>query len=218
MAQLVYRGPFTKKAAFTNQDSHPLLLDLIMIKEFGSTYLEWEPETCWREVSLTFGTTVSEVNKNKVQAVRTCHVTDSPYEEWHIFEKVALGLSSLIPKFDTIQKVNPHICAATVESMGHIKSSKLSEEVHKYIAGVLLEDGVIYGPGPLKSCNEFIRRFVPTAKQAKVEKLVKENKTPTFDGTDDTDVQVAKSRSILDYVEFDSKRLLRQIEKVLRGK
>jgi hypothetical protein len=218
MVQRLYRGPFTKKAAFTNQDSHPLLLDLIMIKEFGSQYLEWEPETCWQEVKLTLGTTVSEVNKNKIQAVRSCHVTESPYEEWHIFEKIALGLNSLIPKFDVIQKINPHICAVTFESMGHIKSSELSEEVLKYVASVLLEDGVIFGPGPLKPCNEFIRKFVSSEKQARVEKLVKENKTPTFDGVDDTDVQVAKSRSILDYVEYDSKQLLQQLEKVLRDK
>ena len=217
MAQLVYRGPFTKKAAFTNQDSHPLLLDLIMIREFGSEYLGWEPETCWQEINLTFGTSISEVNKNKLQAVRSCHVTDTPYEEWHIFEKVSLALNSLIPKFDVVQKVNPHMCAVTFESMGHIKSSKMSEEVLKYVASSLLNDGVVFAPGPLEPCNENIRRFASSASQEKVRRLIKENRSPTFDGTEELDVQVAKSRSILDYVEYDSKRLLKQIEKVLRG-
>ena len=71
MSNLEYSGPFTKKAAFTNKLTHPLLLDLLLIKQFNTGYLEWEPETCWSEIESEFGVAVSEVNRHKVQAVKT---------------------------------------------------------------------------------------------------------------------------------------------------
>ena len=214
----IFQGPYSKKAAFAKVEAHPLLLDLILIKEFGTDYLEWEPETLWKEVELTFGTTISEVNKNRIQALRTCHVIDTPYEEWDIFEKVAIAFGGGVPKFDVIQKPSSHVCAATLEIMGHIKDRPIAEEVYRYIAALLLDEGFAYGPGPLKPCNEFLTEHVGLALQQKVKQALAKKQLPTFDGTRDEDVQIAKALSVQDFVKFDSKQLLQQINMVLKRK
>ena len=208
--QLNYLGPFSKKSAFSGKQSHPLLLDLLLLKEFGHEYLGWEPETCWQEIEKTFGTNVSEVNKNKIQAVKTCHITDRPYDAWNIFEKVALSLSGTIPIFSMIQKPTPHVCAAALETMAHIKKLKPSKEIYRYISAVLLDDGIAYGPGSLEPCNPLIREKVGGPLQDKIGRLVREGARPRFDGSDDQDIQLYKSLSIADYVHYDSKKLLEQ--------
>ena len=209
-------GPFTKKSAFTDRRSHPLLLDLIMIKEFGPHYLSWEPETCWEEVRRTFSVTVSELNKNKIQATRTCHVSDRPYSAWEIFEKVAVSFSGSIPKFDVIQKPTPHVCGAALDVMSQIKDKELSEEVVKYVAATLLDQGVCYGPGPLKACNKYLAPHVGPELQRRVAKAIASGARPDFDGTNEDDVQVFKVTMITDYIEYDSRNLLRQTEHIFR--
>ena len=114
-------GPEAPKHAFTNKSVHPLVLNLLLIKEFGPEYLGWEPETCWVEISRTWGSTVSEVNRSKIQAIRTCHTTSQPYERWEIFDLVCSGLIGTPPKFDLIQKPTPHRAAFALDVMAQIK-------------------------------------------------------------------------------------------------
>jgi len=213
----IYLGPYSKRAAFAKASTHPLLLDLILVKEFKGDYLVWEPETLWKEIELTFGTTISELNKNKVQALRSCHVVDTPYEEWNVFEKVAVSFSNSIPKFDVMQKPSPHSCATAIENMQHIREKKISEEIYRYVAAILQDEGHAYGPGPLKPCNQYLKSYVSKELQKKVAAALKKNTIPTFDGTREEDVQVAKAMSIEDFVEFDSRRLLKQMNLVLKG-
>jgi len=209
-------GPITPKQAFTNRQTHPLVLNLMLLKEFGSSYLGWEPETCWVEISKTWGTTISEINRNKIQAIRTCHVTDEPYERWEIFEKVAMGLLGLTPKFDLIQKPTPHRAAFALEVMSQVKDDvKPSSEVYKYIACCMLDSGVIYGPGVLEPCNEYVAEFVSSDKQAAVKKAVVMRKKPSFNGTNEDDVQLMKSNSVKDFMESTSRTLLLQLRKLL---
>jgi hypothetical protein len=216
MVEISYLGPFTKKGAFSGKESHPLLLDLLMIKEFGPDYLGWEADTCWQEILKTFGTNISETNKNKLQAVRTCHVSDRPYDAWNIFEKVAVAFSGATPLFGTLQKPSLHVCAAALETMSHIKDAKPSDEVYRYIAAIMLDDGVSFGPGILAPSNKYIEDRVGAALQKKVKKALEEGRLPKFDGSDVDDIQIYKSSSIADYVHYDSKKLLRQTGALFR--
>ena len=217
MTKVTYSGPFTPKAAFANKSSHPLLLDLILIKKIGPEYLEWEPETLWAEISKSFNTTIAEVNKAKIQAARTCHVTESPYETWNIFEKVTVAFSGGIPRFDLLQKRRPHMCSASLDVMKLLKDAKVSDEVYRYIAAVMLDDGMCYGVGPLLPCNKYLRKFIPQSLQNRVKALVEKGRSPSFDGTTNEDIQVFKTRSVEDYSAYDSQRLLSQINSVFKG-
>jgi hypothetical protein len=217
MAGIEYLGPFSKKTAFTSKDTHPLLLDLILIKDLGPMYLEWEPETIWSEVKSGFGTSVSEVNKTKIQALRTCHVIDLPYESWGVFEKVTISFNGAIPKFDTMQMPTPHMCALAVEVIKTIRDKTISPEVWKYITGVLLDHGFSYAPKPLQACNPHLLVYVDKPIQDAVKSAIEKKVEPTFDGGRPEDVQIAKAISVSDFVEFHNRKLLKQIEVVLKG-
>lgn len=216
MPQTYYIGPSTKWAAFTDRHSHPLLLDLMLLREFGTEYLGWEPITVWMEIDKTYGVVPSDINKAKIQAARTCHVTNSPYTEWNVFEKVALSLDGSLPRFDTIQKPSPSVCALGLDIMGAIRSDvPVSNEVYKYTAAVLLDDGVAYGPGPLEPANKYLQQVVDSDTANRVKLYVNRGDEPSFDGTNNLDIQIYKSRAITDYVDFHNKLLLKQIDRVL---
>lgn len=210
-----YQGPTSVGMAFTNKNSHPLVLNLILLKEFGKEYLGWEPETCWLEIKRTFGPSISEINRNKVQAIRTCYVSDQPYERWEVFEKVAMGLMGLTPRFDLIQKTTPHRASVALEIFGHVRSDKdISPEVYKYVAACMLDYGIIYGPGPLEPCNEHVLKYTTREQQGRVRERVMKGTTPLFDGRDMDDIQVMKSLSVKDFNTQISGMLLDQMKRL----
>jgi len=201
--------------AFTNKNTHPLILNLLLLKEFKKEYLAWEPETCWVEIGRTWGTTISEINRNKIQAIRTCHVSDQPYELWEVFEKVAMGLLGLPPRFDLIQKSTPHRASVALEIFGHIREDKdISKEVYKYVAACMLDYGMVYGPGPLEPCNQHTKSFASKGQQERVKVRVSKGATPKFDGTNPDDIQVMKSLSVKDFNTQISKMLLDQLKRL----
>tara|TARA_B100000131_G_scaffold166520_2_gene161001 strand:- start:1619 stop:2299 length:681 start_codon:yes stop_codon:yes gene_type:complete len=212
-------GPGTPRHAFTNKDSHPLVLNLLLVKEFGPDYLGWEPETCWVEIARTWKTTISEVNRNKIQAVRTCHTTDQPYERWEAFDLVASGLLGLPPKFDLIQKPTPHRAGLALDIMGQIKEGgKISSDVYKYVAACMMDYGMVYGTGPLEPCNEYLLDLLPEGSkkvQARVKVALDKNRKPKFDGNNEDDVHLMKSISVSDFLEGSSRILLIQLKRLL---
>ena len=102
--------------------------------------------------------------------------------------------------------------------MRNIREHKVTEEVYRYIAAIFLDAGFAFAPGKrLAPCNEYIVEYVEPALAGKVKKAVDKGVTPQFDGRNDIDVQIAKSRSVLDFVENDNRTLLKQIEVVIKG-
>ena len=209
-------GPVTPKQAFTNRETHPLILNLLLLKEFGSEYLGWEPESCWVEIGRSWGTTVSEINKNKIQAIRTCHVSDSPYEKWEIFEKVSMGFVGLTPKFALIQRATPHRAALALDIMGQVRDKQpISDEIYKYVAAAMMDSGLIYGPGPMEPSNKYLAKFISSEKQAEVKNALSVRKKPTFSGNNEGDIQLMKAISVKDFLESASRTLLTQLKKLI---
>ena len=201
--------------AFTNKNSHPLVLNLILLKEFGKEYLGWEPETCWFEIKRTWGPTVSESSRNKIQAIRTCHVSDQPYERWEIFEKVALGLLGMSPRFALIQKTTPHRASVALEIFGHVRPEKdITPEVYKYVAACMLDYGMVYGTDTQTPCNKYTIAYSSTGQLDKIKDRVLRGSTPSFDGVDLDDIQVMKSLSVKDFNTQISRMLLEQLKRL----
>lgn len=210
-----YFGPKTPKQAFSHRDTHPLVLNLLMISEFGPSYLGWEPETCWYEVKKTFGGNISEVNKNKLQAVRTAHTTDTPYQKWEMFDLVCAGFVGSSPRFDLIQKPSPHRASFALDVLSQIKEEvPISKEVYKYCGASMLDYGMVYGPGTLEPCNDIIAPMVGKT-QARVRKSFLSSANPTFDGQNKDDVQLMKSYSVRDFQESTSRMLLSQLKQLI---
>jgi hypothetical protein len=209
-------GPQTPKQAFTNRETHPLVLNLMLLKEFGPDYLGWEPETCWIEISRSWNTTISEASKNKIQAVRTCHTSNGPYDRWEIFEKIAMGFVGLPPKFDLIQKPTPHRAALALDIMSQLREdAKVSNEVYRYIAAAMLDHGLSYGPGPLEPSNKYVTKFINPESQRRIKGAVDLRRKPTFSGENGDDVQIMKTTSVKDFLESASRTLLAQLKRLL---
>lgn len=212
MSLLLDQSPKSVRDAFTNRYVHPLALNLILLKEFGPEYFGWEPETVWVEIYKTWGASTSDINKNKIQAMRTIHVTEQPYERWEVFDDVCAGLSGLPPLFDVIQRPSPGRAAYSMDVMKKAREEqKFSEEVLKYVAAVLLDHGLVFAPPPMEEVNPLLLAYVGGEVQKKVGARIKFGSPPSIDEESLEDIQVFKSIQVLDYVESMSRLLLRQL-------
>lgn len=210
-------SPSSIKEAFTGKATHPLVLNLLMLDKFGPSYLAWEPETCWFEANRTFDVRISDNARTKIQAVRTCYVSDVPYEQWQVFEYMCSAFFGVTPKFDMIQKPTSGRAAVTLDIMSMIKEKKEpAPEIYKYCTAVLLDDGIVYGPGPLEPCNEYLKKIVPEALHERTKDAVRRGVTPTFDGLNDADVQIMKASSIRDFIAATNAELLSQVKTLLK--
>lgn len=145
------------KGAFTDTETHPIVLGLILLKTFGPDYLAWEPETIAHEIQLTFGVTVAEVSRQKIEAVRSIYVADAPGAEWPAFEIVAAGLTGIAPRPGIMQRASPVRAGLALECILYIRDAKyIGEEIYRYCAAVLMDHGLVYGPGPLEPANQFV--------------------------------------------------------------
>jgi hypothetical protein len=143
--------PFTMKSMFSYGVSHPVLLDLVLFRKFGPTWLEWEPETIWSEIKDEFGaTSISVLVRNKINAVKLLHIMDTPWTEWEVFSAVAQTFNDNICDFRVLQKLSPDHIIASINIMSKIKDLKFSEEVGRFITACFLDDGIFYLPPPVQ--------------------------------------------------------------------
>lgn len=138
---------------FSWHDAHPIALCLVLMKRFGPEFLDWEPSVLRRvEIQRAFNATgVSDLNWNKIQAVRTALLATSPWHEWHVFEKVIHGLNNNIVDPDTEQRCSVAQLMAGIDMLHELDDEQSwSPEVAGYVAACALEDGVVYLPPPLE--------------------------------------------------------------------
>ena len=74
---------------------------------------------------------------------------------------------------------------------------------------------MVYGPGPLEPCNKHMTKFVGADLQKSVKSAISAGRTPTFDGANSSDVQVMKSLSVKDFIEYVSRLLLMQLKRLI---
>lgn len=144
-----FKTPVSLRNLFTHYDTHPVVLDLALIKEFGIEWFNWEPETIWASIHDRFQTNVSEHNRAKIQAVQTLHVVLSPWNLWQVFEKVVQALNNNIPRFDVMQAPSVEQLFVGVDIMDTVRREPFSQEVKSYMAACVLNDDVFFVPEPL---------------------------------------------------------------------
>jgi ribosomal protein L37E len=151
--------PFTLRSVFAHHDSHPLLLDMLLLEKYGIEWLGWEPETLWQAISEDFKTTISTANAGMVQAARTCHLTEAPWVAWEIFTPVCQALNNNIPNFKTFFKPTIAQTMFAVEVMNSIDDRKFSEELERFVAAVFLDASVFYLPPPVDFAQKTAMRI-----------------------------------------------------------
>lgn len=199
------------RSLLTHYESHPIVLDLYALKLLGPEYYAWEPETVWQELTRLSGSpSISDVNKNKLQAVRTMHVSSAPFVAWEAFEKVVAALNGVIPNFYVMQKPTVGQLLAGVEIMLQLNSGIFSDDVSRYTAAVLLSEGVVYAPSPLNFCHYVLEPRGTLFD--KVRQAAEARKTRTDD--DAVNVQLARLKDARIHVQAMARRLLAQIKVV----
>jgi len=150
------RPAFSASSAFQHRDTHPLVLSVLLLSKYGPEWLTWEPETLWQEIESDFRVTPSVYARNKINAMKTMHVVDTPWTEWEVFNQVVMAMTDVIPDFRVLQKPSPAQVIAGVDVMNKIRiDASYSEEVARYIAACFLTEGVVYLPKPV----EFAQRY-----------------------------------------------------------
>ena len=213
LAALPYTGPTSIKTALTFADTHPLVLNLIMLAEFGPVYLGWEAETCWDEIRSTWGVTISDIGKNKLQAVRTIYLSQEVGSEWEVFEKVTAGLVGIPPRIDIMQRPTVTRAAIALDIITTIRpETDIKEEVYKYCAAVLRDHGMVYGPDALEPANKFLPQETKALSE-KIRLLAKAGDMPDASTEPTIAVQLMKTYSVRDYTRDIRGQFAAQVER-----
>lgn len=198
---------FTAKSLLTSHRSHPLILDAWMLKNLGPEWYDWEPETLWPEAVKAAGApNISEVVRNKLQAIRTIRANDTVFHKWEVFEKVVAALNSVVPRFDIMQKPDLGQLLLGVAAIQQLRGGAFSDEVVRYMAAVLLTDGIAYAPPPIEECNPILKQRHPS--HGRVKAVIESGAEPDDEAVE---AQVGEIRNAKAYAAQASERLLNQV-------
>ncbi len=148
--------PLTHRSVFSHPDAHPVVLDLVLLKHFQLDWLSWLSDTLFDEIEKTFNTSIAEVNRLKILAAQSLHVTDSFWEHWEVFEKTICALNGIIPQPEVMQPPDLPLLYAGVDMAAGVRTETFSGEIARYCAAVFLHENVHYAPEPLDFCQVYI--------------------------------------------------------------
>jgi hypothetical protein len=134
---------------FTHQDTHPVVIDFALLKAFGLEWYTWEPETIWAEIQRVFKMHISELNRAKVQTLKTLHVSNTAWDHWQVFEKIVQGLNNTVPRWAFMQVPSLEQLYAALDMLEHIRVVEFGHEVKLYIATAVLHEDVTFVHAPL---------------------------------------------------------------------
>jgi len=105
-------------------------------KNIGDDWWEDEIETIDRLIWLKYGSVLSEVNKDKVLALRHLCRNDAAFFDWYEFNQMALSFGGAIADFDFIRKPSPGMIINAVHMLNYVRPDRekqFSIDVLKYI-------------------------------------------------------------------------------------
>lgn len=144
-------GPVTSQNFFQHPDTHPVLLDLVLLRKYGPEWMEWEVETLDLRISSDFKVSISDLNMHKVQAMKTLHFIDTYWEEWHVFCWVTMALNGVPPDFKVMQVPTVAQCMVSVDVANRVRQDvPFSLEINDYIEQVHMHDGIFVPIEPLE--------------------------------------------------------------------
>jgi len=129
------------------EDINPIKLKNFLVDSYKADWLDWLPEVTDQTL---FGEEKSEILSNKIQAIRACLTTDTPWQEWHVFENVGKAFNHQVPNFVIIQPLTLGECITTMDTMSKLRPEEpFSEEVLSYVASVAANNDYVYLPEEL---------------------------------------------------------------------
>lgn len=205
-------GGVTVKNFLFHPDTHPLILNLAMLRKYGPEALVWDVAVLEAYMPKDFGaSSISHVNLHKLEACRAAHLSDAAWEEWHVFGWTTMALNGIPPDFEVLQIPTTAQCLVSLDILQRIRRDlHPSQEVQTYLRKVLrFEDIYLALPPaeylPLDGCD-----FVDPKKLAELWPAVRvSGKAPTGDTVEAE--QLRRLLTIHTYLEESRSKLRSQL-------
>lgn len=111
----------TAKNLWHHPDTHPVILDVVLLKKYGPEWLGWETETLRRLIPQDFKSNLSELNISKMNAIKTLHLVDTYWEDWEVFLWCSMALNGIFPDFEVLQAPTVAQCLVSVDIANHLR-------------------------------------------------------------------------------------------------
>lgn len=135
---------------FQHPDSHPAVLDLLLLQKYGPEWMLWEPEVLAIRIAQDFHTQgVSDMNMGKIQAMKTLHFIDTPWQRWEVFVWCAMPLNSAFPDFEMMQVPTAAQCLVAIDIFNLTRQDVAwSDEVKIYLGAIWRHEGMFVSQEP----------------------------------------------------------------------
>lgn len=136
---------------FQHPDAHPFVLDLALMRKYGPEWLIWEPELLEEKILVDFKTrSISDLNVDKLQAIKTLHLVDTFWETWTVFVPCAMALSGVPAEFRVMQTLTVPQLMIAVDLASKLRTDLVySLEIKTFMAVVHVHDGMLCPIEPL---------------------------------------------------------------------
>lgn len=132
-----------KKTASIKEDISISHLRDVLFFEYGAEWLDWAPGVIEKTM---FGDARNDLISNKIQAIRVCLSTDTPWLEWHIFENVGKAFNHQIPDFSIMTPLSLGECEVAMQTMRELREEEFANEVLIYVASIAFTEHYVYMP------------------------------------------------------------------------
>lgn len=154
--------PIDHKNLWIHHDTHPVVLDISLLRMYDVGWFEWEPVTLWKEIMEDFRVpSISDHVKAKVQAIKTLHINEWFWTKWEVFCWINQALNNNIPDFHVMQKPSIPQLMNSVDIASMVRDGEeFSPEVQMFVGASVLEEGVLFAPEPISFCQDEISQLL----------------------------------------------------------
>src|SRR5579859_4151506 len=128
------------------------VLLIIVLDEYGTDCLDWEPEVVRLEILQDFGVELPATQSDKLQAAMIVMATDHFENDWHSFNNTILALNGEPFDYEELYPIDAEEIAAVMPEIELIKNDfqegnfKFSDEVNTYAGQIFAEYGLFFAP------------------------------------------------------------------------
>lgn len=136
---------------FMSPETHPLILDLALLRKYKADWLGWELETLVSRIMEDFRTpTVSDLNIEKVQACKSLHLVDDFWLKWEVFLPCCAAFNGMFADFRNMQIPDVAECMLAVDIANRIRDDmQWSPEVKTFLSVVHRHQSIMCPQPPL---------------------------------------------------------------------
>lgn len=203
----------TAQNLFRHPDVHPLVLDLFLLRRYGHTWLEWEPESLEVILPVDLHSSVSDVNFAKINACKALHLVDTFWQRWEVFVWCTMALNGVPPDFHVMQVPTFAQCLVSVDIANRIREDvPFSDEVTHFMRAALQHDGLLLPQSPIKVPPIEVEGVDLKKLGDRWEEARAQGKAPAADTLEDE--QLRRMLIINEFLEESRTRLRHQLELV----